>query len=579
MNNNNTFLQLRQQTAEDVYLNGDYHTQLRKPLIIENGDELILNKAIIDSSSADSGNIVLEADTEIGFNFNYYVVNHSVDVKYKEYGRTTINTPAEVDGEQYILCQEHTPPVGAYKIIELTNIRYDVVDKGGTGPIFYAGLQYIDAVSGKVMNLKIGMTLEGEFGSPQWWNPTNAITIHARQIDSAPLSEVFKDTSSSDDLFKGHTSKAQRTITTSEILTSRYYPITGTVSVLMSKGNYSPIDFAERFTRLVTLQREGEFTAIKGTSKNPLLLSTSDLIGINTPVFTRVNGGDREFYYGGTSAGGLTSAGTARFVGTNELVLEYDEGSSRFKISQAHFPIYNASGNMEVKFTANQGSTTEFDLTSAHAGIVFASFFSKQGSIDIRLWDNILGFDTHSITSTPSSFVTNTTLGVKVPTYASEFKIASQITTGNRGMDVGVLKTAAVTVPDLTAGFTTEITEIEPIFAGKDFTTSNLTFGYYLISIEGGIQNDLVTNTNIHTNIFSIISRYYQNNNYTTGNSSDAVVYQHVGATQYLNSLRVRVLNSSFVVPDDLGSDNTIFLQHRKATLPAIEDQQKSNKK
>src|SRR6056300_612791 len=104
MNNNNTFLQLRQGTAEQVYQNGDYHTQLKKPVVLNEGDQLILNKAIIDSASADSGNIVLENDTTIGFYFNYYLINYSADQKYSDYARAVAKPSSFIDSEQYLMC-------------------------------------------------------------------------------------------------------------------------------------------------------------------------------------------------------------------------------------------------------------------------------------------------------------------------------------------------------------------------------------------------------------------------------------------------------------------------------------------
>lgn len=570
MNNNNTFLQLRQGTAEQVYQNGDYHTQLKKPVVLNEGDQLILNKAIIDSASADSGNIVLENDTTIGFYFNYYVINYSADQKYSDYARAVAKPSSFIDSEQYLMCSRHN--ISGYEIIELTEIRYEL-----TGPLyrvrpFQAIVKYREATTGDFKQVAIAMIDEGgaEPGTNYYKNEA-PISIRARAFAGQPVSVVFTDETPDEQLSDSGTSKSVRTLNTTTISGADYEPVHSKTAIVLPKGSYSPSDFAERFTRLITLQREAEFNVNKGTTNNTLLRSTTQFDTLTEPAFIRVNGGDREFYYGGTSVGGSPAAGNARFVGTNQFVLEYDVGTSRFKLSQTHFPLYNNSGKAEVKYIANQGSATEFDLASAHSGIVFTAFFSTQGEKEIRLWDKILGFDTATMIALPSSYITNPTLGVKVPTFGSQFGISEKITTGNRGIDVGVIKIPnAEVVPNMGGtAVRTEITETEPIFAGKDFETTNLTFGYYLIEIDGGITQDLITNTNIHTNIFSIISRYYQNNNYTTGNSADAVVYQHVGEPAYLNALRVRVLNSSYSVPQDLGDDNTIFLQHVKASIPA----------
>ena len=67
MNNQNIFLQLRQKGAEEVYKNGDFATQLRRPIVLEQGDQIIVNKSIIDSRGANAGKVVLEEDTTLYF--------------------------------------------------------------------------------------------------------------------------------------------------------------------------------------------------------------------------------------------------------------------------------------------------------------------------------------------------------------------------------------------------------------------------------------------------------------------------------------------------------------------------------
>ena len=105
----NTFLQLRQKTSEEVYGNGDYATQLRKPITLVEGDQLLLNKAIIDSRDADSGSIVLHDDITMGFNFYYYLTNFDTDDKYTDDNRNHPIASSKVDLNNYVFCSKNTP--------------------------------------------------------------------------------------------------------------------------------------------------------------------------------------------------------------------------------------------------------------------------------------------------------------------------------------------------------------------------------------------------------------------------------------------------------------------------------------
>jgi len=78
MNNNNVFLQLRELDERNIPLdriNGNFNINLKRPLILNEGDELLVNKAIIDTRSLDSDKIILQNDINIQINFSYYLLN------------------------------------------------------------------------------------------------------------------------------------------------------------------------------------------------------------------------------------------------------------------------------------------------------------------------------------------------------------------------------------------------------------------------------------------------------------------------------------------------------------------------
>jgi hypothetical protein len=71
--------------------------------------------------------------------------------------------------------------------------------------------------------------------------------------------------------------------------------------------------------------------------------------------------------------------------------------------------------------------------------------------------------------------------------------------------------------------------------------------------------------------IMSIVSRYYNVANYTSGSSDSSIAYTHKGASLLLTSFNCRILNSDKTPALGLGQDNSIFLEIIKAQKPSPE--------
>lgn len=99
----------------------------------------------------------------------------------------------------------------------------------------------------------------------------------------------------------------------------------------------------------------------------------------------------------------------------------------------------------------------------------------------------------------------------------------------------------------------------------------SLAFGYFLIEIGANFQNNYITPDARMGSIMSIVSRYYNVANYTSGSSDSSIAYTHKGASLLLTSFNCRILNSDKTPALGLGADNTIFLQIYKAPKPSPE--------
>ena len=60
-----TILECRQADAVSSSNPGDWETVLASPIVLENGDQVLLKNAIIDTTTVSQNNIVVEQDTDL----------------------------------------------------------------------------------------------------------------------------------------------------------------------------------------------------------------------------------------------------------------------------------------------------------------------------------------------------------------------------------------------------------------------------------------------------------------------------------------------------------------------------------
>jgi hypothetical protein len=84
--------------------------------------------------------------------------------------------------------------------------------------------------------------------------------------------------------------------------------------------------------------------------------------------------------------------------------------------------------------------------------------------------------------------------------------------------------------------------------------------GHYLVEIQG-IGNNEYTNDSDSFNIHGIISKYYIQNNFLSGEASASLTYIHQGAPLTTKSVNIRILNPSTKTPARLGQSNYLYLQ------------------
>jgi hypothetical protein len=300
---------------------------------------------------------------------------------------------------------------------------------------------------------------------------------------------------------------------------------------------------------------------------------------------------------------GTTGNEGARWVGSSQVELAFNPTTRKFSFNFLHTPIY-AGGAINVGVVrANQAPNDgdgnpvfkTFPITK-NGGLLISSLSSKY--IDTNevasFWERELGFGL----STPGSkhlslnylysnpdMVSDTDSGTShslnaeplaIPIFKSGIAEGIKTTGGFLGLDSMVQKGASGSanpfyeVPVLptstganeifsTSDAQTEIEAINSVLNSKN----SITFGYFLAEVKAQFKGgDLISeNANKH-NVMAIVSRYYQQDSYTSSSSDAAVIYQHNSPEPVLlNSLKCRILDSDGNLADNIGQDNTIFIE------------------
>jgi len=617
MNNNNVFLQLREQdeniSVNSDRQNGNFNINLKRPLILNEGDELLINKAVIDTRTLESDKIILENDINIEISFAYYLVNDNITHRRNPNG-DILFTNADLDYELYVLAVP-TAPGQDTKVYELRQVKFinaNTPGKSSQWKDWTATFSYID-VKNQSRTVDINMSLEDPKGDGvNNWTSINKTFAIARV-------EEFLNTTNAQILLAngiyGDRGTLKLTVIEDDEVKGSFAPYIESTQITLKAGDYNYSDFADRINQEITFINSNQtLSDVSPGGNNTLLLNSGHPI-YDAPapnlglyeqgaIWIRSTDGAKGFKLEPLSVVGAGSESQVYF-GTNQFVLLFDDITNRFYFKYLNMPIYEGgSGNEAIKFEklTAPGSGNSIKLINKSSGILIDSIITTdtKSGVNLNLFNSVLGFSTASLHPSYSTVNTTTLTGSNARSFKCILNDGLNTTGGLSSLDTIVQKKAPdatppalpaqnlykFTPPDLTALGYILIDQQNEIYAEKAVGLgASLSFGYYIIAIDG-LQGDFITRYDIKNNIFAIISRYYSSNNYTVGSPEDAIIYTHRGNPQILNNLNVRILDGNFRIIPNLGIDNTIFLQHRKAKVPLDmiqqleqQEQQKTNKK
>jgi hypothetical protein len=549
-------LELKQKNSGNVVNNGDFKSILSTPVEINEGDEINISKVFIDSVNETQSSVVIPEDLNFTFSANIYNVNWNIDGK-------TYFGQAIPDCKKYILCNKTATTTEIKGILYVSLFIGSPDPYGGSSGGVSTTWEYRDLNGTPAQfHLYIPIREVSPSGTPDQILPIGVITPDNNE-------GYFRLVSPSLDVLRNEYNvffPEQPVTKRIDEIIDIYTPIAFEKTILVRQGNYDPIFFAKLITDNLTINdRNAENEAPEYSAvQNPFLISTNDWGETSGDYyFVDSETGLNAFTYNPIApdvrAGGF-------WVGTNQMSLEF--ANNRFYWSNLHFPMYDGGSGGAKTITyidPTLGSGVSAIPVGANSGLIWNSI--KTDSKDpryVNFFNSVLGFNAGLTTAVPQMLL-RTVGGTEA--YAPIYNWnKNNFTQGLNSIDVGVIKVNPQFYKPQSC--LTQITiindETQGIYANDIFSQVDFQFGYYQIALETNFKNMLI-GTEIKRNITALISRYYENNNYCSGNISDAITYIHKGAPVLLSSIGVRILNGDGIVVSGLGADNSVYIQVKKA--------------
>lgn len=568
---NQTIIQLRQKDSDNVRNNGDY-TVNTKNIQIGYGDAITLHSTYIDTRTIDSNNINIEEDTTITFQYGFYLVNTLPTLnKYLANWRSDDNSNLPLnqtcDGKQYVLVHnDGSKPIGNYS--QINNVVLNVKNNGRDIPQYNLTYSYTD-LQGETKNGSSTTPYLNKDHLPDTATVniniiTETGTFQLTNLNQPPLSDNY----------------TLNTINSIPITSGHYEVYQKQSTILIPAGTYTTTDMAKLINDKMTIIREDQALTEHDLVNNPLLFNSRDINGATPPTQPT-----QKYYFLDTKElKNVFFIDSDKYIGTSQFDLQFNDETQKFEFDYLHTPIYDAGKNIVGVYGEDafqQVNNPVYHLSGAYSGIFFTNITSSPQQ---DIFETKLGFDFNNelivnLSNVPFKTVDigdstsqevggSSSMGYDLTMNIQQFelKIGQHITSGYTGIDTGINKGSNFYEVPAPASYNPTIETTSIISATNSTTLTGNDNGYFLLDLNIPLLNDLITSDTIRKNIYSIVSKYYSYDSYTSQTGEEIVYIHNSPQPLTISSFDVRILNPDYSLAyNNLGNDNTVFLLLRKA--------------
>tara|TARA_R110000737_G_scaffold329004_2_gene343930 strand:+ start:406 stop:2241 length:1836 start_codon:yes stop_codon:yes gene_type:complete len=598
---NNVTLECRQSDSNNVRSNGDYSTTLSTPVVLNEGDSILISKSFIDTSSQSDSKINIPNDIKVDLSFYRYFssVKHGTATAAQENKNYTGNTDGRsqtittfADGQDYI--QNKLVATGSYpaavRLVTTVRIASENVSQnpqgeimGSTGdPQTYLAFSYMseDGKTRRIchilvepqniptakiahQNINVGFLANLDFAFI-------AINGNGKRGAKGTGNWNSRDGQNCNpDKIEVVASSAPTGL--NNVLT----PIINTLTINIDKGNYTALDMVALLNdKFQNNYLDGEVAKsdIGGIPQNPLL-TQSEGLPADAKYWVSVKSLE------GTAAGNSkislaqpTTAGSNSFwFGSSQLNIDFSLDSNKFFIKYAHMPLYASGGAIYGQFQEDNNGNVYYAGKSSGVALQNLEAVNNDPKLPnygkvYDFWNGDLGIDISTSITSEQIVAYDAAIGTEAYIFSvmNNYGNGISTTTGRPILDAIVDKNSAfpslIAITDPTALEMTLDLTVEIYATTSVLNPLDLEYGYFLIEVSNGFSSEIIGATDITRNISAIVNRYYSLGAYTSSEDS-SLVYTHSGAPLYLNNMNIRILDSDKQPADNLDADNTVFIQ------------------
>ena len=566
--NNNIFLELKESDATVNRGSGSWVTTLQEKIVIEENDEIILSKSMIDTNTINEQDLNILNDTTLELEYMYYttkqdIINKSFDdtaydIKYDATPQTILYS-----GQNFLLLEATDTSSGKVSRLETIVMSQHTFLPAGSVGDFPVRISYTD-IAGIAQSTNV--------------NLPNKKAYHKGESYTVYVSIIFDNTKplTITKLIDqgGKNTKVETGIVVAEA-NDLYSPVFGKRTINIPSGNYSPNQMCKLINRSL---QEATATGSPNLIDSPILTqSRSHLDPTNYSYYNLIHENaignrilppipDQQRFY--------RQDNTANYwVGASQFELSFDDDSRRFFWNYLHTPAFDASGAESINYFQ------EYAVAKS-GGLLFRSLTAfDTNDTKVDFWEGQLGFDLNSLeVQIFNTDLLNPAKDAVVGTMAFVYALDKvNMTSGFISADSAVGKVISGTivpfswiVPKPVGGaapttFESSIQSTQQIMSVESFENRQYAYSHFLVSIGAGFNNNMITPFNNFRMINSIVSKYYNSAGYTYGSSSDSISYVHKGEPLVLTSFSCEILSPNKVRAPGVGDDNALFLNILKS--------------
>lgn len=559
MSSQNIVIECRNKSAENKVGNGDWTTNLPESVKIEEGDQILIKNSFIDTQQTSSSKILIPNDITVSIDYSFYQISNELK-QWINIDGTPASTPTF---DNYILSRRISNLDPSMKLVG----EYFLTTASPSAPSVATDLNfYWDDENDDRQTITVAIPklnpnqkykineLTGKLVDTQIFVEENLNNFGLRLLGA-----VYEDTTGKDLL----------------------QPYSLTKNIRIKKGNYNP----DELCSIINAEMTNNFIvgADFTLGDNQILQSARQIqsrfhaMGSNTSAFflTREsNGSGTNTYIIDVMDTYPTITGSSKDItfGASQFEVAFDENTQNFKMNYTHTPHY-VNSTISVSYREDNGENYVVNKTG---GIFFNRLYASNDSdgSTFDFWSGLLGFDVNSLIPQIDYFDVSFTFKGQTINYL--YPQTSQLrdgitTTGQSSSIANVLDVSDVPIyelPPFDRGVDSASTRA--IIAGTSALDVQFNFGYFLVEVNSQFKNQFLTEENNYRNIQQVVSRYYELNSYTNGNSDGSIIYEHKGEPMLLQSFKCRILDSEKNLASNIGDDNTLYIEIIKA--PSVEN-------